>query len=133
MMKKLVATVFVLSLTALGCGSDSGTQPKPDAAPDTRPGAEVQPDQALPGPEAGPEAQPDLAKGPDLAQPIDTTKPIDVTTPSDVAKPVDVGTIDGGKDDAPITTPIDGGAADVQPSEAGAPIDGGAIDGGARG
>ncbi len=131
MMKKLAVTVFALSLTALGCGSDSGT--KTDAAkPDTKPPVEVQPQPDVPvaGPEAGPEAQPDLNKGPDLAQPIDVAKPIDVA-PVDLAKPVDVGQIDGGTD-APINPAIDGAAPDTQPSEAGAPIDGGAIDG-ARG
>jgi len=130
MMKKLAVTVFALSLTALGCGSDNGT--KNDAAPsvDTKPGAEVLPqtDTPLPGPEAGPEAQPDLAQGPDLAQPpIDGPKPIDVA-------PVDQGNpVDGGNQDTSIHPPIDGGSVDVQPSEAGVHIDGGAVDGGSAG
>ena len=45
MMKKLAATVFVLSLAAFGCGSDDGT-PKKDAAPklDAGPDTQVAPD-----------------------------------------------------------------------------------------
>jgi hypothetical protein len=128
MMKKLAVTLFALSLTALGCGSDSGT--KTDAAPklDTPPGVEVAltPDVPVtPGPEAGPEAQLDNASAPiDVA--IDQVKPTDVAI--DQATPIDVATpIDGAVD-----ARIDGGAVDVQPSEAGHAIDGG-VDSGSVG
>ena len=80
MMKKLVATVFALSLTALGCGSDNGTPPKTDASPDLK-GVEVQPpptDVPIAGPEAGPEAQPDLKKL-DVVMPPDQAQPVQVT------------------------------------------------------
>jgi hypothetical protein len=128
MMKKLAVTLFALSLTALGCGSDSGT--KTDAAPklDTLPGVEVAQTPDVPattGPEAGSEAQPDNAPAPiDVA--IDQAKPTDVAI--DQATPIDVATpIDGAVD-----ARIDGGAVDVQPSEAGHAIDGG-VDSGSVG
>ena len=134
MMKKLVVTVFALSLTALGCGSDDGG--KKDAAPkmDTLPGVEVQapipdapwgPEVQAPGVEAG---QPDTK--PAIDQAVDQASPTDV--PMDQAVPMDAGTPDTnmGVDMSPVT--VDGGAIDAQETEAGPAIDGG-MDSGSAG
>lgn len=129
MMKKLAVTVFALSLTALGCGSDDGG--KKDAAPkaDTQPGAEVQPTPDAPW---GPEVQ---APGVEVGQP--DTKPavdeaVDQAPPADVSldQPVQ---IDGNTVDVGADKPkVDSSTVDVQPTEAGHGIDGG-VDSGSAG
>ena len=122
MMKKLAVTAFALSLTALGCGSDSGG--KNDAAPkkDVQPGAEVQvsPDAAW-----GPEAQgPGLEVGqPDTKPPVDlaTDQPLPIDQAIDHVTPIDVPqTLDGGVDAPAIDATVD-----VKAGESGAALDGG--------
>jgi hypothetical protein len=108
MMKKLAVTVFVLSLSAVGCGSDNGG--KKDAAPkmDVPSGAEVQQD--VP---AQPETQPptDTAQPDQPIQPPDTAVPLD-TTPMDQAIDEGMNPLDG---PAPV---LDGGI-DVESVDAG--------------
>lgn len=101
MMRKLIVTVFAMSLTLVGCGSSSTT--KPDAGSDVKaPGAEVGLDTAkLDRPVVPPDGQ--LA---DLAQPADVA--VD-TAIADVA--VTEGGVDAG--DAGSLTP------DTRPVEAG--------------
>jgi hypothetical protein len=132
MMKKLVVTVFVVSLAALGCGSDDGTPAKKDAGPDMGKDAitknDVAPklDQTIqPGPEVGRDTQPDQAVQVDQGS-------LDMGT-MDVGSldqgTMDVQAIDGAGADKPITPP-DGGAMDGQPK----PMDGGmTMDGGTTG
>jgi hypothetical protein len=132
MMKKLVVTVFAVSLAALGCGSDDGTPAKKDAGPDTGKDAitknDVAPklDQTIqPGPEVGRDTQPDQAVQVDQGS-------LDMGT-MDVGSldqgTIDVQAIDGAGADKPIM-PADGGAMDGQPK----PMDGGmTMDGGTTG
>jgi len=147
MMKKLVVTLFALSLTALGCGSDDGG--KKDAAPklDTPPGAEVQPQTDVPitktdVPVTGPEVQVDKPIGPEVqavevqaveVQAVEVQKvEVQAVEVGIDGKPIDVQPkVDGGTPDVPVG--IDGGKADTQqPTEAGKAIDGG-VDGGSAG
>jgi hypothetical protein len=137
MMKKLVVTVFAVSLAALGCGSDDGT-PNKDSGPklDGLPGLEVQvngPEVQVNGPEvqvSGPEVgAPD--KAPDVNVPIDGTTVVDGGAPD---QPIVI--IDGGDIDAPVTEAgptVDTGAADAKATEAGPAVDGGTVDVGSRG
>jgi hypothetical protein len=132
MMKKLAVTVFVLSLAAVGCGSDSGTLKK-DGSPDVKTDVAPQPDTNQPDKAMGTEVQ---LSGPEVQ--ADKPIPVDVTT-ADTTPKVEVqaveaggidvsGTgIDGAGNDAPIV--IDGGTVDVQPTEAAPAVDAGAIDG----
>lgn len=117
MMRKLVVTVFVLSVAAMGCGSDSGDKPDTGTAveagqKDVGQGA----DQAIGTPDVG---GVDMSSTAEVQAPVDTQS---VDTGS-VVVPVDGGvdsgmtTVDGGKDGAPA---VDGGAKlDVAASEAG--------------
>ena len=132
MMKKLVVTVFVVSLAALGCGSDDGTPAKKDAGPDTGKDAitknDVAPklDQTIqPGPEVGRDTQPDQAVQVDQGS-LDMGT-MDVGSLDQGA--IDVQAIDGVGADKPITPP-DGGAIDG-PKQL--PMDGGTVDGGTTG
>jgi hypothetical protein len=132
MMKKLAVTVFVLSLAAVGCGSD-GTTPKKDGGTDAKTDVATQPDTNQPDKAMGTEVQ---VSGPEVQ--ADKPIPVDVTTPDTTPK-VEVQTteaggidgsgtgIDGAGNDAPVM--IDGGTVDVQPTEAAPAVDGGAIDG----
>lgn len=135
MMKKLAVTVFALSLTALGCGSDDGG--KKDAAPklDTLPGAEVQTDTPIrtDGPLTGPEVQADKPIGPEV-QAVEVQR---VEVQAVEVRPVEAGIdtarieaqrpVDAGTRDAPIG--IDGAKKlDAPTAEAAKPIDGG-VDG----
>jgi hypothetical protein len=135
MMKKLAVTVFALSLAAFGCGSDSGEK-KPDASPDvkkdTAPQTDlIQPDQAVPGPEAGAEVKTDIPIQVDQGG-VDGVKPVDVQSIDQVT--VDGPTVDVNTPDQPIPV-LDGGKVDVQPTEAQPPVIDGAkpVDGGATG
>jgi hypothetical protein len=134
MMKKLVVTVFALSLTALGCGSDDGG--KKDAAPklDGPVGVEVQtqPDVPVVNPDvpvSGPEVQADQAIAVDQTQAVEVQPTVEVQPSEagavDQGQAIDVQpTMDGGTPDAPEG--IDGSTADTaQPTEAGMGIDGG--------
>jgi hypothetical protein len=136
MMKKLAVTVFVLSLAAIGCGSDSGT-PKKDSGTDAKGidtqsiDVQVKTDLSVTVPDApvGNEVQPDMPAPLDMSvdqviiKPVDTNPLVDVQ-PGEVQKPVDVAT-----PDKPINPPIDGPKpVDVQPTEAAQPVDGG-VDG----
>ncbi len=103
MMRKFAITVFALSLTALGCGSDSGT-PVADSghAGDTA---------VTTGAEAG--APKDTGSTLDAGATVDVpgvdVASADVAAPSDVAQPADAGQItEAGKPDAP-PLPVDGG------------------------
>ena len=130
MMKKLVVTVFALSLTALGCGSDDGGK-KDAARPDGPPGAEVQTDTPIQpdGPLTGPEVQADKPIGPEV-QAVEVQR-VEVQAVEVQAVEVGIDTarveaqrpVDGGTPDAPIG--IDGGKLDAPPAEAAKPIDGG--------
>jgi hypothetical protein len=112
MMRKLAIAVFALSLTALGCGSDSGS-PAPD-------GGHAGDSAVTPGAEAG--APKDVASTPDAAAPadgpgVDVAAQADAAAPSDVAQTVDAGQVtEAGNLDVPST--VDGGPR----------IDGGAVD-----
>jgi len=138
MMKKLAVTVFALSFTALGCGSDDGG--KKDAAPklDTLPGAEVQVDTPIQpdGPLSGPEVQADKPIGPEVqavevqAVEVQRVEVQAVEAGIDTARVEAQPPVDGGTPDAPIG--IDGGKLDAPPAEAAKPIDGG-VDGGSAG
>jgi hypothetical protein len=108
MMRKLAIAVFTLSLTALGCGSDSGS-PAPD-------GGHAGDSAVTPlGAEAG--APKDVASTPDAAAPVDgpgvdlaVAVQADTAAPSDVAQIVDAGQaldVGGNADVLPAT--IDGG------------------------
>jgi hypothetical protein len=137
MMRKLAVTVFVLSLAALGCGSDSGTPSKADTAvsPD---GSSVKPetnsDQAIGAETQSPDLAIDLAQGSEvkaevqLSEAGSTSEAGQVTEAGikpEVNKPVDVQPgVDQG------TPRLDGGAVD-----SGAAVDGGssAVDGGSVG
>jgi hypothetical protein len=119
MMKKLAVTVFVVSLAAIGCGSDDGTPAKTDAAnPDVMTKADgpaakldvnVQTDTPMKQ-----DVAPDMADKVDQ-QSVDQGQEMDGGAVDGGA--VDGGTIDGGDEDAPIG--IDGGAVDVQPVDTG--------------
>ncbi|MBN2574272.1 MAG: hypothetical protein JXP73_06885 [Deltaproteobacteria bacterium] len=122
MTKKLAAIVYVFSLAAFGCGSDSGT-PKKDAGKDAPVGTDtmvipdvpIQPDAPI-----KPEVGADKPMTPDLVPAVDMTPKVDVEIRIDsVTTPVDGG------EDATITPPIDGGAVDAEASEAGAAVDAG--------
>lgn len=136
MMKKLAVTLFALSLTALGCGSDDGGKKDAAAPKDGLPGAEVQVQPDVP-------ITPDVAVGPEVQRDqtiVDQAQGVEVQAAVEV-RPVEAGIdgarieaqkpIDGGTPDAPIG--IDGGKLDAPPSEAGKAIDGGAVDGGSAG
>jgi hypothetical protein len=126
MMKKLAVTVFVASLAAIGCGSDSGTPVKKDGGTDAKivldvQGADLQQgaEAQLPQPDApvGPEVQVDkpapLDSGVDENPKTDTQVDVqggEVQKPLDVAKPDVI--------DAP--KPID-----LPPGEAGTLVDSG--------
>jgi hypothetical protein len=131
MMRKLAVTVFVLSLAALGCGSDDGTPAKTDTGVPSVDGPAAKQDVNKDTPTTDAPATPDQA--------IDVVTPdapaIDVAAseagqPGEVGKTdvkpvVDVQTIDQGKPD------LDGGKT---PVDGGAPVDGGsAVDTGSVG
>jgi hypothetical protein len=139
MMRKLAVTGFVLSLAALGCGSDDATTNKDSGAldgakldtPKDQPiGAETQlgPDTALDQAQ-GSEVKTDVAAeagSSEAGQVIEAgnkdVKPVDVT-PVDTKPGIDV-------------TPAqpDGGAVDTGAAvDSGAAVDGGALDGGSVG
>ncbi len=128
MMKKLAVTVFALSFTALGCGSDDGG--KKDAAPklDTPAGLEVQaqPDVAkMDTPLPGPEVQADKPINLDQAQGVEVqgVEVQAVEAGIDIGKPIDVQPrLDGGAD-APVG--IDGARLDTQKLDTTKPVDGG--------
>ena len=120
MMRKLAVTVFVLSLAALGCGSDSGN-PNNDVG-------------GGPGVDG---AAKDTGGAVDLAQ---TDTPIGIDTAIDAVKPdaavdqntaIDTAKVDGGpKLDANSvdTQVVDGGAgADTSSSIDTAAVDGGTV------
>jgi len=146
MMKKLVVTLFALSLTALGCGSDDGGKKDAAIAKDGPPGAEIQPPPDVPiQPEVtppGPEVQVDKPIGPEVqavevqaveVQAVEVQKvEVQAVEVGIDGKPIDVQPkVDGGTPDVPVR--IDGGKADTQqPTEAGKAIDGG-VDGGSAG
>ena len=136
MMKKLGVTVFAISLTAFGCGSDDGGK-KDAARPDGPPGAEVQvqPDSPiqtdLP---VGPEVQADQPITPDSRPSAEVQPVVDVQpgeTGMDAGESIDMQPeVDGGTSDAPMG--MDGGTPDIQPTEAGPAIDAG-VDAGSVG
>jgi hypothetical protein len=138
MMRKLAATVFVLSLTALGCGSDSDTK-TPDTGVTVDGGKTdvVTPSLDVQTPDApfGPEVQasqdvstPDLPQTIDQASVLDQAQGVDHASPTvDTAKPVDTKVIiDGAKPS------VDGGV-DAQHVDSGATVDSGSVDGGSAG
>jgi hypothetical protein len=134
MMKKLAVTVFVLSLTAVGCGSDNGTPAKKDSAPpDTKvTDTATQPDAP---PVNGPEVGKDVAVGPEVTadKPVteEVTQPVEVgpvdVQPGEAQPPVDVAPVDVSKDVPP--PPLDVRTPDVPPSEAAPPVVDGGVDG----
>jgi hypothetical protein len=138
MMKKLAVTIFVFSLTAVGCGSDDGPGPKKDAGLDAKTDVVAQPDtnqpdKATPGAEVqvGPEVQADKPIT-DVATPLDVTPKMDGQA-VDVTTQVDGQTVDGGSTDTAIPG-IDGGVKiDAQATEAAKAVDGGSVDGGTLG
>lgn len=136
MMRKLAVTAFVLSLAALGCGSDNGTSPKDTGVPD---GANVKTDvgtnkDVAQGTEAGPEVQVDVAQGTEGGAKLDVAA-AEVSleaggTVIDAPKDVQVK-LDGGVDGT--QTKADSGVdSQTQTGEAGSAVDTGtAVDGGA--
>jgi hypothetical protein len=114
MMRKLAVTVFAISLTALGCGSDSGTPAKNDAG------------DAAKAPSAEVGVTPDVGGAKDVAA-SETTTPIDGAKPdvptTEAAQVVEAGQVgeagqnlDGKRDSsAPldVTPRFDGGAVDT--------------------
>jgi hypothetical protein len=128
MMRKLAVTVFVLSLAAMGCGSDDGTPAKADTAVSAD-GSSVKLDvnkdvPNTPDSPATPDLAIDQAPTPD-GPAIDVKPSVDVQAgeaggKQDVKPTVDVQTVDQGK------TELDGGKT---PVDGGVPVDGGsAID-----
>jgi hypothetical protein len=126
MMRKLAVTVFVLSLAAVGCGSDSGTPSKSDTS--------VQPDGAKAEVAVVPDApanqdSADVAVGPETTPPVDTAQSEANTV------------LDGGKADTQVvdvTPTVDGGADSKgidsgTTLDTGTPVDGGAVDTGSAG
>jgi len=124
MMKKLAVTVFVVSLAAIGCGSDDGTPEKKDSSsPDstitktdgsaTKLDVNVQTDSPMKM-DTAPDMMVTVDQGIDMGSEIDGGA-------VDGGEEVDGGAIDGGDTDAPIE--IDGGAVDVQPVDTGAAVD----------
>jgi hypothetical protein len=106
MMRKLAVTVFVLSVAALGCGSDSGDKP------DT--GTVV---------EAG---QKDMAPGPDQAMGTPDMG-TDMGSTAEVMAPVDTQMVDTGSVVVPVDGGVDSGSAvDSATGDAPAAVDGGA-------
>lgn len=147
MMRKLAVTVFAFSLSALGCGSDSGTKATPDTAVAIDAGKTdvVSPDAQVADAPNGPEAQVvldaakldlpavdqaqviDQALVTDQAQVIDQAKAIDQAPPAiDTAKSVDTQGIDGPK-------PVLDGGVDIRVVDSGATVDSGSVDGGSAG
>jgi hypothetical protein len=145
MMRKFAIAVFALSLTALGCGSDSGTT-TPDAQADgvaTPPAAEAGAgrDVATASEVATPVVDAfvaDVAVPSDLAVP-DVALPLDVAQPTDVAQVIEAGNkdaapaldggtagaVDAGKDAAPALDGGTAGAVDAGAGEAGLAADAG--------
>ncbi len=136
MMRKLAVTVFVLSLAALGCGSDSGNKTNPDTGVGAEAGKTTdtiapQTDTPIADAPMGPEVALDTAKV-DVSA-VDTTQVLDVAQtdlpapPLDTAKAVDGPGIDG-------TKPVLDGGVDSQPnSDVNSALDAGAMDAGSNG
>jgi hypothetical protein len=136
MMRKFAIAVFALSLTALGCGSDSGSS-APDAANavdgSATPGAEAgaPKDGATPvdGKALGLDgaavevAVSDVASTPDAASPTDLAKPTEAGQVVEAGKLDVAPAVDGGPR-------LDGGAVDSNTADAPAPSDAGAVDAG---
>jgi hypothetical protein len=101
MMKKLAVTVFVMSLTLVGCGSSSTT--KVDAGGSAKLDASMVDVAVTPTPEAG---QPDVVKSPDVTPPgqpdagVDTTivPPVDAAPDTTAVTDVSTTVLDGGTD-----------------------------------
>jgi hypothetical protein len=139
MMRKLAVTVFVVSLAALGCGSDSGNPTKNDTG--------VPADGAKPTDVANKDvAGSDIAiGGPDVS--IDVAQGAETGPKLDVAVLTETGALetnpqlDSGKDTSKLDSQsidivpsiVDGGA-DTKTSEAGTAVDTGtSVDGGTAG
>jgi hypothetical protein len=106
MMRKLAVTVFVLSVAALGCGSDSGKE-----TPDTGVAAEVG-------------GQKDMGQDQATMTP-DAETTVDMGTASEANPSVDGAMVDG-------SVVVDGGVADAPAADGPAThVDGGSVDGGA--
>jgi septal ring-binding cell division protein DamX len=140
MMRKLAVTVFVVSLAALGCGSDNGTPTRTDTGvtPDGSKPTDVANKDVASGPDTA--INPDL--GPDVAQggsEAGTQIEVPVVTGevgrSEANPAIDAGK-DLGKDGTSIDqqpTQLDGGTDAGSRIDSGASVDGGAVDGGAQG
>jgi hypothetical protein len=128
MMKKLAVTVFVVSLAAIGCGSDSGTPDKKDSGTSDTPTTQTD----------GPGAKLDVMvpsdvpmkqdMAPDMADKVDQQGMDGAGMDGgmmDGGTEVDGGMIDGGDEDTAMG--IDGGMMDAEP------MDTGAVDMGAKG
>ncbi len=128
MMRKLAVTVFVVSLAALGCGSDSGTPNKPDTAVPGIDGPAAKTDGrdvALPT-EAGPEVTTEAGQTTEAGAKKDVLPTEaglgEAGTTLEVQKDTTPSTkLDGGVDSQPQTT--EAGSVDT-----GAGVDGGALD-----
>jgi hypothetical protein len=127
MIRKLAVTIFALSFTALGCGSDNGTTTTdayvPASEAGTKPDLSTGTDTLQVGTEAG---QPSVDVG---TSPVDmAVVPMDVAQTSDVTiVPVDAGTGMDAQKPVDSSAGVDSGTAvDAQVTEAAAVVDGGA-------
>ena len=140
MMRKLAVTVFVVSLAALGCGSDSGSPTKTDTgvtpADGAKPADVANKDVAgLDTAIGGPDVSIDVAQGEETGPKLDVAVvteggALETNPQLDLGK--DTSKLDSqGIDSVPST--VDGGA-DTKTSEAGTAVDTGtSVDGGTVG
>ncbi len=129
MMRKLAVTVFALSLSAFGCGSDSGSN-KPDTGMGVDSG-KTESDAPIADAPVGPEVQVGVdgqaVDGPsvDMAHGEDVTPGVD-------APAIDAQVVDGPAVDA-VKPVLDGGPDATPHVDSGPAVDAGSVDSGANG